>query len=243
MRAGRCFLEKHSWKGAEFSLSPRMAPSVPHTAPRKALYRCGVGDGADQTGGPAGPGPPNAICSLADTRGFPAGRQRTAHRTQGPGHGSSAQSTHRPRTHLCGAGAPVAGVAAGGGWQPPCALCLGALCKPSHEDAGLAGVGALPVPVTRRSHADPVQTSQRTKLSFRESPVTEGRPRGWTPTQSALSPRGTDRHEGDARSRRRPDRPSVARAWAARPRVPSHRSSRSARQGGRCVSNVPAGVS
>lgn len=84
MRAGRCFLEKHSWKGAEFSLSPRMAPSVPHTAPRKALYRCGVGDGADQTGGPAGPGPPNAICSLADTRGFPAGRQRTAHRTARP---------------------------------------------------------------------------------------------------------------------------------------------------------------
>lgn len=171
-----------------------------------------------------------------------AGRGRRTGR-QGPGHGSSAQSTHRPRTHPLWSGRSCG--RRGCGRRLAAALCavLGALCKPSHEDAGLAGVGALPVPVTRRSHADPVQTSQRTKLSFRESPVTEGRPRGWTPTQSALSPRGTDRHEGDARSRRRPDRPSVARAWAARPRVPSRRSSRSARQGGRCVSNVPAGVS
>lgn len=60
----------------------------------------------------------------------------------------------------------MAGVAAGGGWQPPCALCLGALCKPSHEDAGLAGVGGPSGPcdpqVTCRPGAD--FTEDKTEL-------------------------------------------------------------------------------
>lgn len=139
---------------------------MPHTAPRKALYHCGVGDTADQTGGPAGPGPLNAICSLADTRGFPAGRQRTAHRTAGPR--APLIGSEHPQTQdapLCGAGAPVAGMAAGGRWQPPCALCLGALCKPRNEDAGLAvggPSGPCDLQVTCRPGA--VFTEDKTEL-------------------------------------------------------------------------------